>query len=184
MQHIQLSYVGLTGAELGKADLTGAMLTGADLQEATMSSVTLRGADLAGANLTGADLSWADLSLAHLTEGTNVDSVVWDNATCPDGTLARDHQQTCIGHLTPGGGIFSGEFVGLDLRLVDLTGVTFSDADLRLSRLDPGEDVTWIRVLCPNGLDSDTVGGTCENEHDFADGQFANVNAPGYHAGQ
>ena len=102
-----------------------------------MSGVALRGDNLPGANFTGADLSWADLSLANLTVDTNVTSAVWDNATCPDGTLARDHQQTCTDHLTPAGGTFSGELVGLDLTLVDLTGVTFSDADLRLSGSAP-----------------------------------------------
>ena len=111
LQHIYLPYVGLTGAQLRGADLTGATLTGADLEGATMSGVALRGADLAGANLTGADLTGADLALANLTDA-NLTSVVWDNATCPDGTLASDHQQTCTDHLRPAGGTFSGELVG------------------------------------------------------------------------
>ena len=62
------------------------------------SGVSLSGADLTMADLSDADLSFANLVGADLTDA-DVTGVDWDGALCPDGTKAKDHKQTCDGHL-------------------------------------------------------------------------------------
>ena len=83
----------LTLADLNGADLFGANLWAADLSNADMGNADLSYAVLNYANLTGADLSDADLSDAELSD------VNWDWATCPDGTAAYYHGQTCVNNL-------------------------------------------------------------------------------------
>mgnify|MGYP006107508999 CR=1 FL=1 len=87
-------YAYCAGADLTLADLNGADLFGANLWAADLSNADLRNADLSYAvlnyaNLTNANLSDADLSDADLSD------VNWDWATCPDGTAAYYHGQTC-----------------------------------------------------------------------------------------
>ena len=91
-------YAYCAGADLTLADLNGANLFGANLWAADLGNANLRYADLSYAvlnyaNLTGADLSDADLSDAELSD------VNWDWATCPDGTAAYYHGQTCVNNL-------------------------------------------------------------------------------------
>ena len=91
-------YAYCAGADLTLADLNGADLFGANLWAADLGNANLRYADLSYAvlnyaNLTGADLSDADLSDAELSD------VNWDWATCPDGTAAYYHGQTCVNNL-------------------------------------------------------------------------------------
>jgi uncharacterized protein YjbI with pentapeptide repeats len=74
-------------------DFSNANLSGADLSYADLDYADLGNADLSNANLSNADLSGADLSGADLT-GVN-----WDWATCPDGTAAYYHGQTCVNNL-------------------------------------------------------------------------------------
>ncbi|MGD9704813.1 MAG: pentapeptide repeat-containing protein [Acidimicrobiia bacterium] len=178
LQHISLPYVGLRGADVSGADLTGANLSFTDLQGTSLSGATLEGADLTGANLARADLTWADLSLANLTDA-NITGVDWADARCPDGSDASTHDQTCDGHLVPAGGEFSGDLIGLDLTGRDLTGVIFSDADLRLTIFGNTDGVTWRQVRCPNGRESEAAGGSCDGQHDFVGGRFEQVQAPG-----
>lgn len=73
-------------------------------------SATLRGVDLAGADLRDADLSGADLREADFTNAnlsgatlkdTKVKDAIWNGTTCPDGTKSADHDDTCVGHLSP-----------------------------------------------------------------------------------
>jgi hypothetical protein len=80
-------------------------LRNADLHGADLHGAVLRNADLTGANLSGADLRGAQLS------GANIDQVIWNNTTCPDGTntdttsrLGSDGKaqgESCTGHLSP-----------------------------------------------------------------------------------
>jgi uncharacterized protein YjbI with pentapeptide repeats len=91
-------YAYCAGADLTLADLNGADLFGANLWAADLSNADLRNADLSYAvlnyaNLTNANLSDADLSDADLSD------VNWDWATCPDGTAAYYHGQTCANNL-------------------------------------------------------------------------------------
>jgi len=69
-------------------DFSNADLSNADLRYADLSDADLSGADLSNAYLYGADLTDADLT------GVN-----WDWATCPDGTAAYYHGQTCANNL-------------------------------------------------------------------------------------
>ncbi|MEO5499006.1 MAG: pentapeptide repeat-containing protein [Candidatus Saccharimonadales bacterium] len=111
-----------SGTNLSTADLTDSYLTNANLSNSTLTSGSLRvgdgeglnaaGADFSGttlqgyfinSNFSGADLSntsligvfaGAQMSTATLTGAT------WDtNTTCPDGTRAYDHGDTCIYNL-------------------------------------------------------------------------------------
>jgi uncharacterized protein YjbI with pentapeptide repeats len=102
----RLTGADLTGAVLEKADLTGADLTGAklygadlieadliaaELTDANLTYATLLGADLSAADLRGADLTFAYLAFADLAnatmDGANLTNAIWDNTTCPDGTM-------------------------------------------------------------------------------------------------
>jgi hypothetical protein len=65
----------------------------------------LTNGDFSGANLTGAVFERANLTGATFT-GADLTGVRWmldsnNVSTCPDGTLASAHDDTCIGHLTP-----------------------------------------------------------------------------------
>ena len=87
------------GADLTLADLNGADLFGANLWAADLSNADLRNTHLSYtvmnyANLTGANLSNANLSDANLSDA-DLSDVNWDWATCPDGTAAYYHGQTC-----------------------------------------------------------------------------------------
>ncbi|MGA2500000.1 MAG: pentapeptide repeat-containing protein [Tepidisphaeraceae bacterium] len=105
-----LSGATLIGANLSSATLTGANLSNANLSSASLSGANLTGAHLSGANLTnalvdhanltGANLAHAILTGADLT-GATLTGVAWAGATCPDGTGANSHGNTCVGHLQP-----------------------------------------------------------------------------------
>lgn len=86
-----LSWANLRGQHLAEANFTGATLIGTDFSsdlEAEHKIVTaLHGAKFIGANLTDANF-----------ENGLVYYVEWDNCVCPDGSLAADHGQTCIGY--------------------------------------------------------------------------------------
>ena len=93
----------LTGANLYVADLSHACLHGAILINANLFGAVLVGADLSNADLSGADMGYTDLTNTNLTNanlsGVLLDSVIWWNTTCPDGTNSNNHMNTCIGHL-------------------------------------------------------------------------------------
>ena len=82
---INFSNAQLVGTDFWHADLTGgAKFTGANLTNAHFARADLTGADFTGATLT--DVLWVELDVP---------------ATCPDGTSASAHSDTCVGHLTP-----------------------------------------------------------------------------------
>jgi phospholipase C len=98
----------VTSANLSKANLTNAFLpaadlTGTNLSSANLTGASLWGADLKNANLRGANLTHAKLREANLTgaklANANLDDVTWTDTTCPDGSAAKDHGQTCSGHI-------------------------------------------------------------------------------------
>jgi uncharacterized protein YjbI with pentapeptide repeats len=124
----QLRGANLTNAQLPGANLAGATLeytnfTGANLQGANLTGAALRGsgtytlftnANLRNANLTNTNLAYyqkfggADLRCANTTGVVTAapTQVLWIegalSATCPDGTLASAHGNTCVGYLTTG----------------------------------------------------------------------------------
>jgi uncharacterized protein YjbI with pentapeptide repeats len=66
-----------------------ANLSNADFSHANLANLNLTHVNFAGANLSYADLSGANLAGANLT-GANLAGVVWNNTTCPDGTVTRN----------------------------------------------------------------------------------------------
>jgi hypothetical protein len=91
-------YAYCAGADLTLADLNGANLFGANLWAADLSNADLSNADLSYAVLNYANLTGANLSDANLSDA-NLSDVNWDWATCPDGTAAYYHGQTCVNNL-------------------------------------------------------------------------------------
>jgi hypothetical protein len=89
------NFVGLAfpGGDATNGDFTDANLTGAVLD------LNVTGANFTGADLTGANLSYANLTHAKFTNAA-LGGVTWSSATCPDGTHANSHGNTCAGHLT------------------------------------------------------------------------------------
>ena len=82
------------GANLAGADLHAANLSGADLQGANLEGTNLDGANLTNANLNGAKVWYTNLQGADLTGATTVRAEFANanliNATCPDGSKARN----------------------------------------------------------------------------------------------
>jgi uncharacterized protein YjbI with pentapeptide repeats len=97
--YADLSYAQLQGADLYGANLTGANLYAANLSNADLFGANLWAADLSNADLRNADLSYAVLNYANLSDAdlsdADLSDVNWDWATCPDGTAAYYHGQTC-----------------------------------------------------------------------------------------
>ena len=102
----QLAYTEFRYSDLSGANLSGAVayggsdwlmvnLSGADLTNAWMYDMDLRYADLTGADLTGARLAYLNPSYGP----ADITGVIWDWATCPDGTAAYYHGQTCENNL-------------------------------------------------------------------------------------
>lgn len=87
-----------TGLQYGNYDgvtfSPSQQLKGLNLAYASVKNVDFNNANLAGTYLTGADLTGSDVS--GVTSWVDAE---FGSATCPDGSLASDHGDTCIGHL-------------------------------------------------------------------------------------
>lgn len=66
-----------------------ANLSNANFSHANLANLNLTHVNFAGANLSYADLSGANLAGANFT-GANLAGVVWNNTTCPDGTITKN----------------------------------------------------------------------------------------------
>ena len=98
-----LPVFGTDAPDTTEANLISSDLSEADLRNANLSAFTvvephgdLRNAKIGGAILTGASLTGVDLTGATGTPiyaGVDLSTV-----TCPDGTLASTHGNTCTGH--------------------------------------------------------------------------------------
>jgi uncharacterized protein YjbI with pentapeptide repeats len=99
----------LVGASFvgGNCGFGGSTFVGANLSSsvwwntANARNVNFNGANLTDTKFTRANLTGATFVGATLTGVTWVDSGSSDGSTCPDGTTARSHDDTCVGHLTP-----------------------------------------------------------------------------------
>lgn len=117
-------------------------------------STVAPGADLAGRDLAGADLSgcyapFSDLASADLTAAD------LGGANLAVGSL--------VGADLAGAALADASLVAADLSAADLTGADLTGADLRHARTAGAivAGVTWSATTCPDGVDSDDVGGTC-----------------------
>lgn len=70
-----------------------------DLTDSDFGGANLRNASFVLADLTNVDFTGADLDGSFMNGASSLTGIMWTNATCPDGTLASSHGQTCIGHL-------------------------------------------------------------------------------------
>ena len=66
-----------------------ANLSNADFSHANLANLNLTHVNFAGANLTDANFTSANLAGANLA-GANLAGVVWNNTTCPDGTITKN----------------------------------------------------------------------------------------------
>lgn len=64
-----------------------------------------------------------------------------------------------------GANLTGANFTGVDLTDATLTGANLTGADLRGADLTDADlsDVMWDNTTCPDGTNSDNVGGSCEN---------------------
>jgi uncharacterized protein YjbI with pentapeptide repeats len=92
----------------GSCGFGGSTFVGANLSFSIWSNnMNAQNVDFSGANLTGTKFFRANLTGATF-EGATLTEVTWvsgsnpsEGSTCPDGTTARSHGDTCDGHLTP-----------------------------------------------------------------------------------
>ena len=66
------------------------------IQNAIMNDFS--GMNFSNFNMTGADLSGSNLTSANFT-GANLQSVIWSNTICPDGTNSDNNGNTCENNL-------------------------------------------------------------------------------------
>ncbi|HYX12670.1 MAG TPA: pentapeptide repeat-containing protein [Candidatus Acidoferrum sp.] len=98
-QDVRLVGASLRGFYANSATFDGADLRRADATDAFFGGVTFIDADLGSTKLGGVDFSRADLTRANLRRATGLDTVIWSNTTCPDGTNSDTAGGTCLGHL-------------------------------------------------------------------------------------
>jgi len=137
-------------ANLEHCNLAGRDLAGLNLSDSEMGYADLKGADLKGADLLSAQLGLADLSHADLRDANVISNLGAANLTDANLTGAR-----------------------VDALLLDtnLTGANLTDADMTGSELyfDNHQDkailtdVVWSNTTCPDGTNSNSDGGTCDN---------------------
>lgn len=82
-------------ARLTDADLRGARIDGASMIETVFVHANLSGAAIRGV-LYRAEFAGANLRDA-VVAGTQADTAIWQNTTCPDGTNSNDNGDTCLG---------------------------------------------------------------------------------------
>jgi uncharacterized protein YjbI with pentapeptide repeats len=106
MVNTGLAYTDFRWSNLSDVNLTGASIYGGgnwmsvDLSNADLTNAMMWDLDLRYSNLTGADLTGARLVELNSVYGDAIlDGVIWDWATCPDGTAAYYHGQTCVNNL-------------------------------------------------------------------------------------
>jgi uncharacterized protein YjbI with pentapeptide repeats len=85
--------------DMNNACMHSAILINTNLTGASFYRVDLSNADFTGANMLNADMTDANLTNANLSGATNINTIIWWNTTCPDGSNSHSHGNTCIGHL-------------------------------------------------------------------------------------
>lgn len=100
-EDVDLTRASLLGADGGDSGFTVGTFSEADLRFADLSNADLREADFRDADLGNTILWSADLSGADLTGARGLDTAVWGDTTCPDGSESGPYGAGCVGHLTP-----------------------------------------------------------------------------------
>jgi uncharacterized protein YjbI with pentapeptide repeats len=171
------SAANLRGVEFGDGRFLGSDFSGADLTNAVIGYAEFAGVNFDGANFSGVDLSHFDYSGTRYSARNLAacPSALVDELSCTQGSL--------LGPFTIVDGLdFSGEdlsarsyhsasFVGAtlvgtnlastSLSYVNFTGANLTGANLAGARLD----AVWSATICPDGMLSDDVGGTCCGHH-------------------
>jgi hypothetical protein len=91
-----LSGAWLKGANMAYGDYTGAVLVGADLKD-----VIADGANFRDADMTDVVFDHTALTGAIGMTTTVLTGATWSASNCPDGSNSSEHDNTCIGHLSP-----------------------------------------------------------------------------------
>lgn len=98
-----LQNANLSGARLESTGFLRANLTGVNLSRSTIEHASFVRTVLTNANFSYATLDFSSFAGADLTGasfiGATFSSQSWAQSTCPDGTNASDHGNTCEGHL-------------------------------------------------------------------------------------
>lgn len=142
----------LAGAELLRtgesyADFFGANMSGIDLGGASVNQANLVRADLNGADLVGGYFIDTDFTGADLTSASLYASFLNDaNFTNADLTNAN-----LSGSFMP-----DADFTGANLTNASLSGSFVPD--------DHFTDASWSNTTCPDGTNSNSDGGTCDND--------------------
>ena len=124
-----LSQLDLSGVNLSGAELTDADLHGTDLSDAILSSAELNSADLRGASMSGTNLSSAELNNADLSGVVDLNNADLNGADLSGANMS--------GALLEYAKLREAQLIGTDLRGADL-----SMADLRYARLNRAKGVT------------------------------------------
>ncbi len=151
-QALYYPYSDLTNANLSLDDLTnanlaGATLTSANLQGAILASADMNAAFLPGANLSSAFMEYASLSGAWLVGDD------FSNAGLRGVNMARANlsQTTLLGANLPGANLTNANLTGANLSNANLAGAVVTG-------------VTYHNTTCPDGQNSDNLGGTCAGQ--------------------
>lgn len=179
------------GCELAEADLQGAILPGAFLRNSAITLTMLADANLQGANLTGLIGEGASLQGANLIgsdfSGASLARIVFDGVKISDsiftGAQLIDSSfeiavggQITLTQTTAWGSSFSGaRLTDADFSNSVITDTLWVDAELirpnftganLLGAVGLGAamlvEPIWNNTICPDGVNSDLVGGTCE----------------------
>jgi Pentapeptide repeats (8 copies)/Fibronectin type III domain len=136
-----------------------AVLTYCNLVDANLSGLDLTGVDFYGSRLVGANFSGANLSGAFFGGDTGAQE---------DLTGADFSDATMVGTTLDTMYLYTVSFVGANLTDADLSDSTmifdsFANANLTGANL-AGQITfpTWSNTICPDGVNSDDAGGTCD----------------------
>lgn len=121
------------------ADKGGCDLSGAEFPSSYYHHVDLRGCDLS-------NTTW----VSPMANDAHLDGVNLDGASIHGGTIAVSSSR---GASLRGAVLENVQLQASDLTGADLTGATFRNVGLR--------HVIWSDVICPNGIVSSELGGTC-----------------------
>lgn len=96
LQNKDLRGAWLRGATLSYGDYTGANFIGADMKD-----VIADGANFSDADMTDMVFDHTAFTGAVGMTTTILTGATWISVNCPDGSSSNDHDNTCIGHLSP-----------------------------------------------------------------------------------